>query len=269
MMPAGLPARFARAAVAPQWEGAPADLAAALREAAAAGEVVKDEEETLLVRAPLPGGGAAWWKLYRVPPRRRLLASLVRSRARREWHALRAIARAGLRAAEVLACAEERRAGLLRSSLLLTRDVAEGRDLGHLLADRLQRRPLLCAAGAAARALHDAGFGHFRLQLRNLLAAADGRIVFLDAPFACAFPAPAPPCIRKVDLVDLAGAGSGLDDGDAAAVLEGYAPDGDPPLSLDALRRRPPLRQKLLRIGLYLFYNNTGHRPAGGEPLVP
>ncbi|TAH35934.1 MAG: hypothetical protein EYC70_11835 [Planctomycetota bacterium] len=259
----GLPQQFARVWLVPDAGFRAERLAMAFTAAALQGRVVKDEEQTLLVRGPLPDGAPAWWKLYRVPPRRRWMTPMGRSRARREGRALRAFARAGVPAVPALAWAEERRRGLLRSSLLVTADVAGARDLRALCADTAlppeQRRAWLRAAGAAARRLHDAGFGHFRMQLRNLLAAEPDRILFLDAPFACAVRRAAPRPLRAVDLVDLAGADSGLGAEDSAAVLEGYGAPA--PLSLHAVRARRPFSQKMRRIGWYLYYNGTGRRP--------
>jgi len=261
-----LPTRFGRSETA--GSEAPAGLGTALAAAAAGGAVVKDEEETLLLRAPF-AGAPAWWKLYRVPPRRRLLASLVRSRALREWRALRAVAAKGVPVVAPLAFGESRRLGFLEASLLVTSAAENARDLRALLADPQltadARAAWLARAGAAARSLHDAGFGHFRMQLRNLLAetpaGAPPRVRFLDLPYACAWPAAAPRAVCRVDLVDLAGAGSELADEDARDVLRGYAADGDLPIDPGPLRARAPWRQKLARIGLYLLAVNTGHRP--------
>ncbi len=230
---------------------------------------MKREPGTLIVRAPLPRGGEAWWKLYRTSARRRPWTLGIRSRARREWLGLRAMASRDLRVVPPLAFAEDRRCGFLFSSLLVTRGLEGAQDLRHLLADpdraSFEREVWLRAAGAGARALHDAGFGHFRMQLRNLLALpqeAGAELALLDTPYACAFPSAAPRAVRRVDLIDLAGPRSGLKTEESRLVLQAYARRETPPLELHALRSRSPWRQKLTRIALYLFLVNTGHRPA-------
>ena len=271
MEPERLPTRFTRAEFAPGVAGT--DLAAALAEARRNGRVVKDEAETLLVRSD-DGDGARWWKLYRVPPRKRIAAGRTRSRALREWRALCAMARAGLPVVPPVAFAEERTPAALRCSLVVTREVPHAEDLRSVLRrgiDGARRRQLLAAVGEAARALHETGFGHLRMQLRNLLGRESGdrwEISWLDAPYACQWPEVAPDRIRRVDLVDLAGSDSLLDEEDARLVLAAYAGSGDPPLSLAELRGRGARTQKLRRIAYYLGAVNSGHRPAAVEPAL-
>jgi hypothetical protein len=43
-----------------------------------------------------------------------------------------------------------------------------------------RRRAVLAAAGRAVRALHDAGFEHPDIHLKNLLVAPDGRVLVVD-----------------------------------------------------------------------------------------
>ncbi|MBC8328592.1 MAG: hypothetical protein ISR76_06580 [Planctomycetes bacterium] len=253
-----LPARFS------QEQGRlPLGVAEGLRRALRDGRRVKDEAETLLVfdRSAEPG---LWWKLYRVPPRRRVFAWLGRSRALREWRALRCIQAAGLPVVPALACAEDRRGGLLRSSLLVTGDLPGARDLRRLWLDpaigRDRRLELAAAAGGAAARLHGAGFGHFRMQLRNLLLLPDGDIAWLDAPYACRWPGPSPRRIRSLDLVDLSGADSLLSVEETERCLLAYAAEAGwaPPLS--TVRGRGRLPQKLRRIASYLMAVNLGRR---------
>ncbi len=244
-------------------EGAePAALAEAFAAARATGRVVKDEEETLLVREE-GDAGARWWKLYRVPPRRRAFALLARSRAGREWRALRAMQAAGLPVVAPLAFGEARPGGVLRGSLLLTAEAAGARDLRELWAEAAgqpHRFELAEAAGRAAARLHEAGFGHFRMQLRNLLRDPDGAIRWLDAPYACRWRGPAPRRVRVVDLVDLCGddAAFGVEAGRrcllAYAAEAGWAPP------LEAVRGRGRPAQKLRRIAYYLLAVNFGRR---------
>jgi len=263
-----LPERFSRSESAPGWQPPAGGLAAALRGAVETGTLVKREPGTLIVRAALPEGGQAWWKLYRISARRRPWTLGIRSRARREWRGLRAMAARNLRVAPPLAFAEDRRSGFLNASLLVTRGLEGARDLRELLGDpeqtSFEREVWLRAAGACARTLHDAGFGHFRMQLRNLLALpheAGAELALLDAPYACAFPGPAPRAVRRIDLIDLAGPRSGLKIEESRLVLQAYANRETPPLELHALRTRSAWRQKLARIAVYLFLANTGHRP--------
>ncbi|RMH01593.1 MAG: hypothetical protein D6702_10850 [Planctomycetota bacterium] len=264
-MPEGLPERFRRAGGELATAG---DLAAALRRAAARGETVKDEEETLLLREDHPEVGRRWWKLYRVPSRRRAFAWLGRSRARREFAALRALAAAGLPAAPALAWAEERRGPLLVSSLLVTGGLAATGDLAARwrdpATDAEERLRLAAAAGRAAARLHEVGFGHFRMQLRNLVEAG-GRIHWLDAPFACRWPGPVPDRIRAVDLADLAGADSPFALAEAEACLLAYAAVAGRAPDLDRLRRRGRLGRKVRRVAWYLLAVNGGRR----IPLSP
>ncbi|MFQ5749387.1 MAG: lipopolysaccharide kinase InaA family protein [Planctomycetota bacterium] len=267
-----LPERFSRFESAPGWQPPAGGLAESLRQALEGGRLVKQEPGTLIVCSPLPGGGEAWWKLYRVSVRRRPWTLGIRSRAWREWQGLRAMASRNLRVAPPLAFAEDRRSGFLHSSLLVTRGLEGARDLRELLADpdrtSFEREVWLRAAGACTRAMHDTGFGHFRLQLRNLLALPDeagAELALLDAPYACAFPGPAPRAVRRIDLIDLAGPRSGLKIEESRLVLQAYANRETPPLELHALRSRSSWRQKIARIALYLLLVNTGHRPAGNS----
>ncbi|MCH2112316.1 MAG: hypothetical protein MK213_05605, partial [Planctomycetes bacterium] len=148
----------------PLAEQAPHD---ALARVAWEGRCIKDEEETWV------GADATHhWKLYRVPLRRRLFASLVRSRSRREWNALRCAEQAGLPGVPPAGCAESRSGPILTSSLLVVESV-EAEDVRRLFENPEHPRTLRLrwaqALGQAIRAFHEAGFVHFRMQLRNLL----------------------------------------------------------------------------------------------------
>jgi len=227
-------------------------------------ERMKEEPGTLLLREA--GEPARWWKLYFERGAQRALSPLARPRALREWRALRAAAARGLPAAPALLCAEARHGPWREASLLVTGEVSGARDLRRLLAPHPPgdpaRRPWIEAAGRAARAFHEAGLGHFRMQLRNLLARSPGEgVVWLDLPYACVFPGPAPRSVRLLDLVDLAGADSALDAGETTLLLRAYAGGEAPPADAGTLRGRGPGLQKLHRIGLYLLYQNTGCRP--------
>lgn len=244
-------------------------LEAAFMHAKETGKVLKDEKETLLIRAPFPPHNDAYWKLYRIPQRRRWMSPFSRSRAIREWNALCAVRKAGIPCVLPLASCEIRSNGWRTGSLLITEALSNSKDLRERLvfetATPAERTRWLRAAGQAARYLHDSGFGHFRMQARNLLGreeSGQAEIYFLDLPYACAFPRPAADAVRCTDLIDLAGERSGLEDEDARQILQAYATPNDSPLDLQTLRRFPAWRQKFRRISLYLFYINTGHRPS-------
>ncbi len=250
----GLPSRYSRVEGLPPG-GRP--LPEGLRAACAEGRRIKDERETLLLRSEDPDG-ALWWKLYRVPLRRRLFAFLARSRARREGAALKALAASGIPVPELCCWAETRRLGILSGSLLVTREPPGARNLQELLLsdpDSVDARNWVRALGLAVRKLHDLGFVHFRLQLRNFLASGSPehpRILVLDTPYTCRARGPAPRSRRLVDLVDLLGAGSPLPPSLAAEALTAYAGEDPPPARLNALRARSARAQKFRRIGWYL-----------------
>ncbi|MDP6940453.1 MAG: lipopolysaccharide kinase InaA family protein [Planctomycetota bacterium] len=240
------------------------NLADGLQDAVATGDLIKDEEETLLVR----DSKDCWWKLYRVPLRRRFFAFAARSRARREWRALRAFTDKGVPAVTPLGMGEERKGPILLSSLLVTKGIPKGEDLRVLFkkTQGSEREQLLQKAGQAIRKLHDAGFVHFRMQTRNLIAAeteqtGDSTLLWLDTPYSCHFSTGAPHSLRILDLVDFAGNESVLSLDDARALLVAYANGAAPITTAEALHSRNPLGQKLRRIIGYLLAINTGHRP--------
>ncbi|KAA3613418.1 MAG: hypothetical protein DWQ01_02525 [Planctomycetota bacterium] len=262
--------RFRRWEAAPSWPQAQASIDSSWHQALQQGEVIKDEAETLLLRSPLPDSRMAWWKLYRVPPRWRWRSFGARSRALREWRALRAFYAAGVPVVKPLAFGEDRRWGSLQASLLVTEEATQTTDLRQRLVrespSSLERARWLRAAGKAVRHMHDTGFGHFRLQLRNLLGRegitdAEAEILFLDLPYACAFPRTANDRVRCMDLIDLAGSHSGLEAEDVRILLQAYAGSGTSPLEVGTLLAESRWRQKIRRITTYLFYVNTGHRP--------
>jgi hypothetical protein len=221
------------------------------------GRVVNHEESVHLVLGPTPAGQMAWWKHYTIPPRRRLVARFARPRARREFAALHAFEQADLPVVSALAWCKMPGGG----SLLVTEDIPGVADLFETIVRHPEsdHTSLLQAIGRLAREIHDSGFGHFRMLLRNFLAKPGG-VVALDLPYCCQWRQVAPARIRRIDLVDLAGANSGLSQEQAEVVLLAYAQDDAPPLSLEMMRQRRRYPQKWRRIAYYLLALYTGHR---------
>ncbi len=100
-----------------------------------------------------------------------------------ELEALVAAAAAKVPVAEALGVVS-RRAGLgMRRGWLLAREVESSADLLTLLGrdpPPTSRRAILEAAGRAMRSLHDAGFEHPDLHLKNLLAVPGGEVLVID-----------------------------------------------------------------------------------------
>jgi hypothetical protein len=70
-----------------------------------------------------------------------------------------------------------------RRGWLIAREIPDAVDALRFLVDGptpARRRAVLAAAGRAMRALHDAGFDHPDLHLKNLLVVPDGRVLVLD-----------------------------------------------------------------------------------------
>jgi hypothetical protein len=134
-----------------------------------------------------------------------------------------------------------RGAGLgMRRGWLLLREIDGARDLLETLcarppAERIaprRRRALLAKAGRAIRALHDAGFEHPDLHLKNLLVRRGA-----------------------TDATTAAGA-AGTDD-EAVLVLD-----------LDAVRRRPSLDRERRLTGLFRFDRYAAKQAAAGHPVT-
>ncbi len=101
-----------------------------------------------------------------------------------EVRTLVAAAAAGVPVPEVLGVVSLPGGLGLRRGWLLTRELPGARDLLDLLEDgglaAAERRGLLARAGRAMRTLHDAGFDHPDLHLKNLLVTPDGGVLVLD-----------------------------------------------------------------------------------------
>jgi hypothetical protein len=91
-------------------------------------------------------------------------------------------AAAGVPVCEALGFVSTPAGGVFRRGWLLLRELPGSRDLLDVLGSAAprRRRRVLEDAGRAIRALHDAGFDHPDLHLRNLLLAADGTVRVLD-----------------------------------------------------------------------------------------
>ena len=92
-------------------------------------------------------------------------------------------AAAGVPVCEVFGYVSRPAGGVFRRGWLVLRELPGARDLRDVLTGDLapsRRRELLAAAGHAMRALHDAGFDHPDLHLRNLLLDDAGALRVLD-----------------------------------------------------------------------------------------
>jgi hypothetical protein len=134
----------------------------------------------------VPGAGRVFVRQYlHGGALRRVTGELYRGEGRflAELAALVGAARAGVPVGEALGVVS-RPAGMgMRRGWLLARELPGAVDAMTLLSASpppARRRAVLEAAGRAIRALHDAGFEHPDLHLKNLLVAADGRVLVVD-----------------------------------------------------------------------------------------
>lgn len=252
---------------------ATSSVAFALWQEAQAGEALKVEAETRIWSVPGKEDGALahpplFLKEYRILPHRRWMASWARSRSGREWRGLEAMRQSGLPVAPPCFFAELRRGPWLQSSLLATTSLGEVLPLPQFLAQagEASGQEHCQALGRLVRQLHDAGFGHFRLQAKNIMVRLEGstpesRLALIDAPYSCQWSSGAlPGRIRRMDLVDLCGAHAVFTAGQAEGLLQAY----DLPsaaLSGFAPRKRGRYAQKFRRIAYYLLAIWSGHRP--------
>jgi 3-deoxy-D-manno-octulosonic acid kinase len=182
-------------------------------------------------------------------------ASDARFEAELAAHA--AAAAAGVPVCEALGVVS-RPAGLgMRRGWILLREVPGGRDLLETLAagtPPARRQTLLFSAGRAMRALHDAGFHHPDLHLKNLLVTPADAVLVLDLDRAQRVPA----VRRERRIADLfrfdryaakqAAAGHAVTRTDRLRVLRAYA-GGDWPARAEVRELAQRLRRHIARHG--------------------
>lgn len=148
--------------------------------------VVKRNPVRTVWRVPRDGAPAVFVKRFSVgkvlDPVKYLLTA---SRAAAEWEASRGMRSAGIPAAEVVAMAEARTAGVLRGAMLVVAEVPDTLELVPFLFHRWPgggpwsgeearaRRAFLLRLGALVRRIHDAGFVHPDLHGGNVLVGAE------------------------------------------------------------------------------------------------
>jgi hypothetical protein len=134
---------------------------------------------------------------------------LAPGRALREWNALHWLRAHGFGAPEPLQVWTDRRLGVLRRAVLVTR-AHPGRPLSELLPElaSAERAALLAALEAFVAALHAAGFRDRNLDARNLLAeraAGSWSLAKLDSPrHRLVAPGPADDRLARADWQRLA-----------------------------------------------------------------
>jgi tRNA A-37 threonylcarbamoyl transferase component Bud32 len=135
-------------------------------------ETVKESGIRVVRRVAPPGGPALYLKLFRDRGLGAAVRRLVADRAAREYAVLDHLRRAGVGAAEPVACGLHDGA-----SFLITREIPGAEVLKDRLAraGRAERTALLVELGRFIRAVHDAGVRHDDLHLGNVLVPrADG-----------------------------------------------------------------------------------------------
>lgn len=165
------------------------------------GRVVARSRTTRTVTIPsaVPGGPALFVTLYFFPTWRDVLKGLFRGtllgrpRAQKLWRVLHAMREVAISAVEPVAFGTRRIGLFLRAAFVVTAEPAPG----SISLDRLplawrrdaaayaERRVLLRRLAASTRSLHEAGFVHKDLFLRNIVLSrsSDGpRFHFLDCP---------------------------------------------------------------------------------------
>ncbi|HEX5052728.1 MAG TPA: lipopolysaccharide kinase InaA family protein [Planctomycetota bacterium] len=137
------------------------------------------------------GEDAVVRKTYRNLGRRWLQSFGRRSRARREFDNLAAVARGGVPCTTPLAWSERRRLGCIDECSIVTRYLPDSRTLKRVLSERPRpardgtRARLAAAMGRLLAALHDNGFLWCTAMPRNVLvlgAAEHARLAVCDTP---------------------------------------------------------------------------------------
>ena len=134
-------------------------------------ETVKESSIRAVRRVVPPGGPALYLKLFRERGVGAAVRRLVADRAAREYAVLDHLRRAGVTAAEPVACGTHD-----GSSFLITREIPKASVLKDLLvdADQGRRKRLVDALGRFVRSVHDSGVRHDDLHLGNVLVSGTG-----------------------------------------------------------------------------------------------
>jgi len=167
-----------------------------------AGTILKDEPRTLIWVERLADGADAVLKLYR---RRPLPSALARSRALRDFKALRVLQAAGLSTTPPLFWARGVDPACGRYDLLATRWLPDATSLRDRLRDGPDACPDLASLFRAAARMHEAGLYHGALIPRNILVRGDPpEVLIMDTPRAVAFGHDIrPTSMARFDLLDL------------------------------------------------------------------
>lgn len=140
---------------------------------------------------------------------------LGRAKARREFASLQLLHQLGIGAANPVACGEERQAGWLRRSFLITEGVPDPMPLDEFIRDALpalpptergrQRRKLITGLADFTARMHAARFVHHDFFWRNLILSGASREEFflIDAPKGQLWPPGAELRSRAKDLATL------------------------------------------------------------------
>ncbi len=197
---------------------------------------VKQSTTRATYRLDLEGAGRFYVKDHR--PRdlvERVKYLVLPSRAATEWRTLRGLAADGLDVAEAVAVGEERRLGVLRRAVLVTRDVGPAERLDAWLAAAAQaaRESAIRALAAVLARLHDAGWYHRDFHPGNILVRRSPagpspddapRLVLLDLHKAVKLPTATPRRARIRDAAQLAHAlRDVVPDPDREAFVAAYA----------------------------------------------
>jgi tRNA A-37 threonylcarbamoyl transferase component Bud32 len=139
-------------------------------------ETVKESSIRVVRRVAPPDGRPLYLKLFRERGVGAAVRRLVADRAAREYAVLDHLRRAGVSAAEPVACGTRDGA-----SFLLTREIPGAEILKDRLvrSDRAGRAGLLESLGRVVRAVHDAGVRHDDLHLGNVLVS-DAKLFLVD-----------------------------------------------------------------------------------------
>jgi tRNA A-37 threonylcarbamoyl transferase component Bud32 len=148
---------------------APADeaLVRSVLEGAFPFETVKESSHRAVRRVAPPTGGGLYLKLFKERGVEAAVRRLVADRAAREYAVLDHLRRAGVPAAEPVACGIHEGA-----SYLITKEIPRARTLKEALegADRATRKQYMVLLGRFVRRVHEAGVRHRDLHVGNILA---------------------------------------------------------------------------------------------------